>query len=67
MSKTTEPLHLIRATEDMKVPDQIPGARPIISAAWSSGMIRASGARGLGFDSRSSPNDTMAERSKALC
>ena len=24
-------------------------------AAWSSGMIRASGARGLGFDSRSSP------------
>ena len=30
-------------------------AEPV--AAWSSGMIRASGARGLGFDSRSSPKN----------
>ena len=32
--------------------------RHVHMGAWSSGMIRASGARGRGFDSRSSPSHT---------
>ena len=32
---------------------------PLASAAWSSGMILASGARGPGFNSRSSPPDSF--------
>ena len=37
------------------------GPYPVQPAAWSSGMILASGARGVGFNSRSSPS--VIERS----
>ena len=40
--------------------------RPIL-AAWSSGMILAQGARGPGFNSRSSPFATVAVAAGRVC